>query len=291
MSGLRNLNTARTPSRLSAEDIERLREPKRWDDFSKETAALKARKIKDAKRLGVPAVYFTKGQVQDRTRELSKVEYATQQQFGNIYAILLDGGALFGLDYTRQVRARSSHVTNSPVVEYMKVSRLGDEQTGLEVMEIILALQAKALLKATKVTLVDEVGDMGETAHQARTFVRAQYEDLTGDPDLPVGLRLGSDKGLANYALFGSDVQIGFYIPPPWGSCWGMDGKWEYMIPDTEKKIILNEVNRMDGEIALSRVQKEEYREYLPEVLDTLGDRALTHDLDDFIFLPAKKAA
>jgi len=260
---------------LSSEDIEKLREPLDWRDLSNESPLVTQEKIKRAKELGVAAVIFTADQVTSRIKELALLEHSLRNGKMNdtVYAVILKGGVQFATPLFRNIASLSPNV--NPVVDYIQASRYGNSQQG-DRLQIIRKLDPKTEINGKRTILIDDTVDEGITmeltavASRSEVDCRLLGEGITG-PAGSVGLIALTDKRIANLDGFNSGSAIrGLWIPNAWGGGNGLDGP--------------NEAMRWVPETVLTAVQHEKYRETLPEILDTLGERAVM-TMDDFIWV------
>lgn len=252
--------------------IDIYRTPDDWRDIGNETQTIINSKIRRAKELGVVAVLFNAGQVRDRVEALAMLEsQVIDPAKRNVYVALQGGAVPFVGQFFPQLRIQAPD--HHPFVKYMEVSRYKDKQTGSATLEIIKDLDPEDIAIADSFTIVDEVGDLGDTVEAVRLHLATRHQEITGRDDVGMRLILLSDKNIATYPGFDHDnVHRGLIVPEPWIAGMGMDGSDEW--------------HRWDPEISLSRVQKEEYRKQMPAILDILGDRAVL-GMDDITWIPS----
>ena len=247
-----------------------LRTPIDWRDFRDESPSVTNQKIRRAKELGVVAVLFNASQVRDRVDALATLESRTLHPGKNVYVGLQGGAMPFIGQFFPLLRVKDPAI--HPFVKYMEVSRYKDGQTGASSLEIVKDINYKVLATADTVTIIDEVGDQGDTVEKVRQHLVDTHTELTGRTDLKTRLILLSDKGVATFPGFEhSEVHRGAIVPVPWIAGMGMDGKEEW--------------HRWDPEISLSVVQEEKYRDMMPEILDTLGERVVL-GMSDITWVP-----
>ena len=254
--------------------IDEMRTPLKWDDITGEMPTIINRKKELARKLGVPAVLFTQQEVRARIESMALYELLHGHPDSNVYVGLLNGAMPFIGQFFPQMAKHDP--THHPLVRTMVVSRYEADQEGHKILKIVNDLDEEVLIKARKITIVDEVGDMGDTVRDTRLHLHNRFKRLTDTNNLSFGLRLLTDKGIADYQKIGFDldnVMIGATVPVAWISGMGMDGA--------------NETYRWWPEITLSPVQDEKYREAMPEILDVLGERAL-FGMDDFTWVVPK---
>ncbi len=247
-------------------DLEKLAIPSEWSDLAQESPLITRAKIERAKQLKVVAVVFTGEQVASRIKELATLEHAREN--GGLddttYAVLLRGGNQFAVPFFSHVATLSPNM--NPTVDYLHASRYGKSQKG-QGLRIHRPFGPDTDIADKKLTLIEDTIDEGITINrvsmhaQDPAIVHRLGKSVTG-PAASVSVISLTDKRIATLTEFDdSQVTRGFYIPNVWAGGMGLDGA--------------NEANRWIPEIVITSVQHEKYRDQMPEILDTLGDRAV----------------
>ena len=97
-------------------------------------------------------------------------------------------------------------------------------------------------------------------------------DGITG-PASEIGIISLTDKGIARLSGFDEkNITRGLWIPNAWAGGNGLDGE--------------NEAMRWAPELVITRVQDEKYREGMPEILDTLGERVVL-GMNEIIWIPS----
>lgn len=258
------------------ETIDRLRQPLEWDDLSQEPAAQTNRKIARARELGVVAVLFTAQQVDHRTRDLAKLEHILNGDRidDTVYAGIMRGGVPFAAKFFTHFATLQPCM--NPIVDYMQLSRYGNSQTGRETLDILRPLDPHTDINGKRLVSVEDTIDMGVTLNLAGAHAldevksRELGEGISG-PATEVGAITLTDKRigiLTNYHP--GSILRGMWVPNVWIGGNGLDGA--------------NEALRWIPELVITSVQSEKYRDTMPEVLDTLGPRAVM-GMDDITWI------
>lgn len=261
---------------LSPAQIERLRAPIEWNDLAGESPLVTVEKVSRARALGVVGVLFTASQTRTRIQELAALEHATQNGAVDqtVYAVVMKGGVPFAASLFEEIACLSP--TMNPVVDYIQATRYGSSQNGDEKLAIVRQLDPRTDIKDKRLVKIDDTIDEGVTMRllgQA-SIDPVKCHDLgvgVSGPATDLGIITLTDKRIADMSRYPDDsILRGFWIPNVWAGGRGLDGKYEAM--------------RWIPELVVTRVQHEKYREFMPEVLETLGERAVL-GMDDITWV------
>ncbi len=258
--------------KLSDSQIERLQVPTDWADLKNESPLVTAQKVARAHALGVVGVLFTAEQVQTRIGELAALEHATRNGTVDqtVYAVIMKGGVPFAAKLFEQIACLSP--TMNPVVDYIQATRYGSSQAGDDKLSIVRQLDPKTNFDGKRFVKIDDTIDEGVTMNLLGSAAIDPFRchelgnGVTG-PAAELGIITLTDKRIASMQGYGADdILRGFWLPNVWAGGNGLDGP--------------NEAMRWIPELVITKVQHEKYRDVMPQILDTLGERAVL-DLND----------
>lgn len=263
---------------FEAFELEQLRVPRDWRDLVGEAPEVTQEKIRLAHQLGLAAMLFTPGEVKERTHEMAQVEHANilartvpgQLDKSNLYIGILNGAAPFGGKLFDTIGGLEPFVHSN--VGYARKSRYEEGLFGSKAdKEVRDLIDDKTLAVIKHAIYFDEVREEGITIEQVHDHTQNRWQRLTGGLILPKSCIVLCDKDMADgvTTFAPENTLIGFKVPVPWASCTGMDSNGAF---------------RWAPGLALSNVQLESNRDLLPEILDTLGERAVI-DIDGFTFI------
>lgn len=247
--------------------IEIFREPISWDNLEHEPRAITNQKKSRAIELGVVAVLFTGRQVSDRIRELAQLEHALSNGSvdDTVYSIMLMGGGPFAVPFLTEMASLAP--TMSPIVDCVDAGRYADSQLGGNVLDIKRKFRSTTNIFGKRLKALEDTIDEGVTmdlfgeASLDEELCHQLGDGITG-PAESVGVITLSDKRIAELKNFKpSNILRGFWIPNAWAGGRGLDGA--------------NEALRWAPELVITSVQHEKYYDDMPEILDTLGERAV----------------
>ena len=266
-----------TPA-FTSDEIERLARPVDWTDLSHESPIITRYKIERAKQLNVIAVLFTGDQVMQRIRELATLEHARAngEIDQSVYAVLLRGGNQFAVPFFSHMATLSPNM--NPSVDYLHASRYGKSQNG-KALRIYRPFGPDIDIAGRRLTLIEDTIDEGITIDRVSMMARDPErvkrlgKSITGSAREVSVISL-TDKRIAHLTQFEqTQVTRGFYIPNAWAGGMGLDGP--------------NEANRWIPELVLTAAQADKYYDDMPEILETLGERAIM-GMNDIAWLPTK---
>lgn len=246
-----------------------MKQPRDWRDLHYEPVVLTNHKIRRAQELkdkGVAAVLFSAATVSGRIQDLANLEhhFRNGKVDNTVYAGVLKGGVQFTVPFMGHMAQFEPGM--DPKVDYLQATRYGKSQQGGAV-EVVRKLDPKTDIHGKTLIFTDDVTDKGITLEELARMSRhpedcMQLGDGVTGPASNTGAIVLGDKQLADYNGFDKDLLLqGFWLPNAWAGGMGLDGP--------------NEAMRWLPEIVLTTTQHEKYRENLPEILDTLGERAV----------------
>lgn len=261
---------------MSAKELERLAEPWNWKHIADESPLVTHEKIRRAKELGVVAVLFTAEQVTSRIKELATLEHNLRNGGvdNNVYAAIMKGGVPFATPFFRNIAGMSPNM--NPVVDYIQASRYGDSQNGRDQLDVIRKFDPKTDINGLRLTYVEDTIDEGATMEllgAAAQDSEACFElgDGVTGASSEIGIITLTDKKISNLSGYEPNAVLrGMWIPNVWVGGNGLDGE--------------NEAMRWAPEHVITSVQDVKYRDIMPEVLDTLGERAVM-GMDDITWI------
>lgn len=267
-----------TLSELAPDALRNLTAPLVWSELDNESPSATNFKIRRAHDLGVVAVLFTSEQARQRIADLAMLEKIIHgEEIDNTVYIPVMNGGITGSSAFFMELVNIEPVIH-PFVDYVDLSRYGDSQTGSDEPILKRRLRDGTDIKGKRAVFLDDVIEgavttewLGDRALDP-SLAPELGEGVTGPAD-SVDIITVVDKGLAVPSGFKkSSISRGMIGPNVWLGGQGMD--------DGSEKF------RWTPEIVIPAVQKEEYRDTMPEILEILGARAVM-GMDDITWVKA----